>query len=214
MKERLEQFIQEELANKISKDFIYNEFSLQHELGIYLRKNLGDDFTIKFERNIANALGMDKKKNKDKLKDFVKHEIDIVVAKGNEKYAIELKFPRNGQTPVQMYSFIKDIRFCEQMVEEDFDAAYCLTVVEDKKFYSNEFSRKTETKIYTYFRNDDVIRGNIRQEIGAHKNELTLNGTYEIQWKPIPQSESNGMDGINLKNYRYYLIEVPKDSQS
>lgn len=42
-----------------------------------------------------------------------KHEIDIVVYNDKEKYAIELKYPVNGQYPEQMYSFVKDVLFTE-----------------------------------------------------------------------------------------------------
>ena len=38
---------------------IYNEFSLQHELGIFLRKSINDK-KIQFERNIS-YFGFDKK---------------------------------------------------------------------------------------------------------------------------------------------------------
>ena len=50
------------------------------------------------------------------------------------KYAIELKYPVNGQYPEQMYSFIKDIVFMEQLKSKGFNASYCLTMVNDKNF--------------------------------------------------------------------------------
>ena len=37
MKQLIEDFLNNELPKLISSDSIYNEFSLQHELGIYLR---------------------------------------------------------------------------------------------------------------------------------------------------------------------------------
>ena len=36
---------------KINNDNIYNEFSLQHELGFYLREEL-KSFKVEFERNV------------------------------------------------------------------------------------------------------------------------------------------------------------------
>lgn len=98
--------------NKLLKDFfdkanvnnvdIYNEISLQLELGIFLRSQI-KDYKIQFERNIS-FFG---------ITGTTKHEIDIVIFNKDkkEKYAIELKFPKNGQYPEEMYSFIEDIVF-------------------------------------------------------------------------------------------------------
>ena len=81
---------------------IYNEFSFQHELGIFLRKEL-DSYKIQFERNVS-YFSIDSK--------TIKKEIDISIFNNDktEKYAIELKHPLNGQYPEQMYSFVKDIK--------------------------------------------------------------------------------------------------------
>lgn len=81
---------------------IYNEFSLQHELGIFLRKKL-QDYRIQFERNVSYFTSDNK---------TIKREIDITIFNEDksEKYAIELKCPLNGQYPEQMYSFVKDIK--------------------------------------------------------------------------------------------------------
>lgn len=64
---------------------VYNEFSLQHELGIFLRKKL-PEYIVQFERNVEKFF---------RIEDTIKHEIDIVIYNESktEKYAIELKFP-------------------------------------------------------------------------------------------------------------------------
>ena len=59
---------------------IYNEFSLQHELGIFLRTQLSD-YKVQFERNTKFF----------EITGTTKHEIDIVVYNEKEKYAVELK---------------------------------------------------------------------------------------------------------------------------
>jgi hypothetical protein len=81
---------------------VYNEFSLQHELGIFLRGNRGNS-VVQFERNIKHffpAIAPDA---------FTKREIDIAIYTAKQprvlEWAIELKFPRNGQHPEQMFSF-------------------------------------------------------------------------------------------------------------
>ncbi len=89
---------------------VYNEFSLQHELGIFLRAKLMG-YKVQFERN-TKFFG---------ITGTVKHEIDIVVYNDKEKHAIELKYPLNGQYPEQMFSFVKDIKFMEELKEAGFD---------------------------------------------------------------------------------------------
>ena len=109
---------------------IYNEFSLQHEMGIYLRSAL-PNYKVQFERNVS--LFTTNKKTKKK-------EIDISIfdQSKKEKYAIELKFPLNGQHPEQMYSFAKDIKFMEELVERGFNRAACVVLVSDRPFYEGK----------------------------------------------------------------------------
>ena len=63
---------------------VYNEFSMQHELGIFLRAKL-TGYKVQFERN-TKYFG---------ISGTVKHEIDIVIYNELEKHAIELKYPLN-----------------------------------------------------------------------------------------------------------------------
>ena len=96
---------------------IYNEFSLQHELGIFLRNSL-KNYKVQFERN-KKFFG---------ITGTTKHEIDIVIYNDKKRYAIELKYPLNGQYPEQMFSFVKDICFMEELKENGFDHTYCLKI--------------------------------------------------------------------------------------
>ena len=69
---------------------IYNEFSLQHEMGLYLRSALPNDFKVQFERPYSFfelEQGV-----------FEKKEIDISVFLPDHsvKYAIELKYCLGG----------------------------------------------------------------------------------------------------------------------
>ena len=81
---------------------LYNEFSFQFEFGIFLRKEF-PEFKVEFERNVEIL-----NKNKDI---FTKKEIDVIVYEDSPEgkkdflWAIELKFPRKGQTPEQMLLF-------------------------------------------------------------------------------------------------------------
>ena len=230
----IQKFIEKSLGERIDKDFIYNEFSLQHELGIFLRKELEPfGFKVQFERNIENFFqipaNLSGKERTDWIKveqkKFCKHEMDILIFKNfdldSEKYAIELKFPRNGQYPEQMYSFIKDIKFMEQ-VNEKFNIK---TLVDDKNYYIKTGHEKDKS-IYWYFRSEndteksetitakqDIEKNTTIQKPTGNKAkndnesdekwlEIKLDNSYKkVEWKSILNSD--------LKNYRYYFFEIP-----
>lgn len=172
----------EEFADLIRNEEVevYNEFSLQHELGIFLRAKLTGN-KVQFERN-TKFFG---------ITGTVKHEIDIVIYNENEKYAIELKYPLNGQYPEQMYSFIKDIKFMEQLKEAGFDGAYCMTLVRDKNFYSGN---KVDG-VYSYFRNGNTIHGTIINPTGKKDESIDVHGEYQVEWKSI-------------NNWKYYIVDM------
>ena len=159
---------------------VYNEFSLQHELGIFLRAKLAGN-KVQFERN-AKFFG---------ITGTVKHEIDIVIYNENEKYAIELKYPLNGQYPEQMYSFVRDIKFMEQLKEAGFDGAYCVTLVQDMNFYSGN---KVDG-VYSYFRNGNTIHGTIIKPTGKKDESIDVHGEYQVEWKSI-------------NNWKYYIVDM------
>ncbi len=162
---------------------IYNEFSLQHELGIFLRNKL-PNYKVQFERNINYFYNHE---------NTIKKEMDIVIFSQDykEKYAIELKYPKNGQYPEQMFSFIKDIKFMEQLKELGFNRTYVMTVVDDHNFYSGQYG----DNIYKFFRGNETIHGIISKPTGSKDEKIEINGEYIIYW--------SGID-----NYKYYLVEI------
>ena len=166
---------------------IYNEFSLQHELGIFLRNQLSD-YKVQFERNTKFF----------DITGTTKHEIDIVVYNDKEKYAVELKYPVNGQYPEQMYSFIKDILFMEQLKDDGFDATYSLTMVNDKNFYSG---KKTDG-IYTYFRDGEMLQGTIEKPTGKKAESVTLKKRYNIKWEG------------KTDQLKYYIVDINEGVQT
>ena len=166
---------------KTGKIEIYNEFSLQHELGIFLRNNL-PDHKVQFERN-TKFFG---------ISGLVKHEIDIVVYNDIQKYAIELKYPLNGQYPEQMYSFIKDICFMESLKMQGFDETYCLTIVKDKNFYSGT----KKDGIYAHFRDKKNINGIIVKPTGTKHEEINIENEYTIDWQCAG------------KELKYYMVHI------
>jgi hypothetical protein len=156
---------------------IYNEFSFQHELGIFLRQHITDQ-KIQFERNVSH-FGFDKA-------NFVKKEIDIAVfkePKTKRSCVIELKFPRNGQLPETMFSFCKEISFLEQLVTAGFDSGYFVALADDKNFYSG----KKVDGIYGLFRDEQEITGTITKPTGDKDTSLTINNTYIAQWFSVTE---------------------------
>ena len=171
---------------EIEKIEVYNQFSFQHELGIFLRKEL-DSYIIQFERNVSYfSIGSK----------TIKKEIDISIFNNDKtkKYAIELKHPLNGQYPEQMYSFVKDIRFMEQLRQRGFVKTCCVTLVSDKPFYQG----KLNDGIYRFFREEYSVYGEVFKPTGIGKNEecITLFGRHDFIW-----NDFNG-------NRKYYIIEI------
>jgi hypothetical protein len=153
---------------------IYNEFSLQHEIGIFLRHKIPTE-RVQFERNVDFFFSQ--------KPSFVKKEIDISIFSPDKKdlrCAIELKFPRNGQYPEQMFSFCKDIAFAEQLCRAGFSSAALVIFVDDPLFYSG-----TADGIYGFFRGPRQIHGLVQKPTGSKDSEVNIEGSYAVQWKQI-----------------------------
>lgn len=164
-------------------DFVYNEFSLQHELGIFLRQQLGNNYQIQYERHVKRFY---------ENTGTIKKEIDIVIFNDDEKYAIELKFPRNKQVPETMFSFIKDIKFMEELKSLGFQATFCVCLVDNKDFYLGQ-----SQGIYQYFRQpNQPIQGMIQKPTGKKDECFELNSVYNIIWQEL------------AVNYRYYIVRI------
>ena len=163
---------------------IYNEFSLQHELGLFLRNKL-PEYKIQFERNVL-YFGIGKKTSKK--------EIDIVVFRPDksERYAIELKYPQNGQYPEQMFSFVKDLKFMEELKENGFTNTYAVTLVGDRPFYEGAVNEG----IYRYFRREYSVYGTIQKPTGKRDEVISLTGIHRFEWDRL----SDGR--------RFYVIEI------
>lgn len=173
--------------SEFEKTDLYNEFSFQHELGIFLRNNL-HGYKVQFERNVT-YFGISKNST-------IKKEIDIVIFNEDksEKYAIELKFPRNGEYPEQMYAFAKDVWFAEQLRDNGFTHTCVVVLVEDAKFYSGS---KTEG-IYQYFRGSVPLSGVVYKPTGNGKGTepIELRGVYHINWDNFDATR------------KYYIITI------
>jgi len=165
---------------------IYNEASVKYELAIQMRATFGDALKVQLERNIG-FFGLDSKR-------FVKKAADIVVFTPDQrqKHCIEIKFPRSGQYPEQMFLVCKDVFFLEQLVAASFCTSYFLMLADDNTFWQGP----TQTGIYAMFRAGRPIGGKITKPTGSKDEVLSLNGEYITVWRDLQQ----GM--------KYLLIEV------
>lgn len=179
--EAIKLFFEVFISNRIE---VYNEFSLQHELGFFLRGKL-PDYKVQFERNVSFF---------SINRSTIKKEIDIAVFKPDysERYAIELKAPRNGQYPEQLFSFSKDIKFMEELKQEGFTNTYAVTLVADPAFYEG----RLDDGIYRYYRSEHNVYGEINKPTGKKDETICLEGVYPIEWERL----SDGR--------RYYIVEL------
>lgn len=164
---------------------IYNEFSLQHELGVFLRNEL-PGYAVQFERNVRHF--------SSSTFPFSKREIDIVVFskdRSDLKYAVELKYPRNGQHPEAMFSFCKDVAFAEELKIVGFNRTAVLIFADDPLFYSGACEG-----IYGFFRGGRVLSGRVEKPTGLKNEHVTIKGNYVVEWRSIE------------KKLAYALIEI------
>ena len=208
----IKQCIEDFLKKNLNTEYIYNEFSLQFELGIFLRNN---GFNVYFEKNVMAEFG------KEFSKDFIKKEMDLyVIGKDNEKYAIELKYPTNGAYPKRMFQFLADIQFMESVKKNlSFTKTFCLALINtDRKggpfMVIGKKNTNDELKpIYSLFRSSEnsynnsdqffaqqPIHGKINNPINSKKSTeppfVKIEGSYNIKWNKANE------------NFWYYLLEI------
>ena len=172
----------ETLIKKINFDDYYIEatfqFNLLMELAfIYNKTNIFPERSIKYY----------------KLSQMTKKRIDIVLELDNN-IAIELKMPMNGQVPEQMFKFVEDIKFLEELKSSGkFKFCYLITVTNDRSFWDGK-----DNGIYSYFRENNEISGKIYKPTGENKGKkyYEINGKYMINWKSLNS------------DFRYFIINI------
>ena len=154
---------------------IYNEFSLQHEFGVFLRNTTPPEFKVQFERPVS-YFGIE-----DELK---KTEIDIATFRSPqaEREVVELKFPRRGRTPDTMFDTCIDIQFIEQLKKHGFIGGYAILVADDSDYYQ---PKREKGGIYPYFRSGRTLNGRIMPRTGRKVDSVDIKGSYVLVWHPI-----------------------------
>tara|TARA_B110000046_G_C12914080_1_gene364134 strand:- start:148 stop:534 length:387 start_codon:yes stop_codon:yes gene_type:complete len=119
--------------------------------------------------------------------------------------SIELKFPRNGQVPESMYSFVKDVKFLEGLTSSKnsintFSKGFFICLVDNSLFYQGG---SKNDGIYEYFRGKEKkirICKETKKPTGKNKDieeyTIRLNKEYVGEWLPIKHE------------MHYLLIEV------
>lgn len=152
------------MKNKISEAKIYNEFSFQHELGFFLREENEKrcpGYVVQFERNISF---FEEKKAIKIIDEPVKREMDIVLFNWeniyDDKYAIELKYPRKGSYDKRMWHFLDDLKFMQQVKSAGFSKTFCITLVNDNDEKSESLFHQGNgnKEPYSFFRNRARIK--------------------------------------------------------
>jgi hypothetical protein len=151
---------------------IYNEFSLQHELGIYLRKEMVPPYKVQFERPV-DFFGL-------RRGDLLKTEIDISLFASDqaERAAIETKFPRNGRYPETMFDFCKDVAFLEELVRSGFHTGLLVVAADDALFWAGG----RQDGIYAPFRARGTLHGRIDKPTGGKGESVAISGSYNVRW--------------------------------
>ncbi len=154
---------------------IYNEFSLQHELGIFLRSSAPAPAKIQFERPVEFF--------QPRCAKYEKKEIDIsaFTPDHSDRVAVELKFPRNGQYPEQMFNACCDIAFLEQLVRGGFSAGVFVMLADDPLFWNG----RDVDGIYAPFRAGSPLAGTIPKPTGKSNRAISIRGHYPIEWRSV-----------------------------
>jgi len=157
---------------------LYNEFSFQFELWCFLREKW---YKVEFERNIKDF--------NIKEEQIVKKEIDLVVYDNNSnKIAIELKFPRkkNWQIPEQMFNFVKDIKFIEQLKNtKNFIWGFFILLTDQNLFWENNNKTKNKYLYETFRKSDIIIKWTYKKPTWNSNKKIKFNFEYNTEWKII-----------------------------
>lgn len=173
---------------------LYSEAGLQHELAMYLRKEL-PGYIIRLEYPITRVFRPSN--------GFVKKEMDIyLVSPTNQKFLIELKVPKeNCGTPKEMYRAIQDVKFAEELKMHGFESCYCILITERSAFWQ---APQANEEIYYCFNGKQVELKSIDNSHlpeFLHKNgAIILKMNYSVNWEEF-RDANNCM-------WKFYILEI------
>ena len=173
---------------------LYSEFGLQHELAIYLRTNY-QDITIRLDYPTPRIF--------NPLPQLIKKEIDIFVTTNQgQRFVIELKMPKDDcGTPNEMYRAIQDVKFLEQLRQNNIDGCYSILMTERQSFWQ---APQANAGIYQFFNGQNV---NIQTLDITHlpnflhkRGVIQLANAYQGQWQDYTDA--------NNTHWKYYILDI------
>jgi len=193
----LKEFI--ELIQSDSEIELYNEAGLQHEMALFLRKEIGDVFKIELERNVKVFCKEDEK--------YEKKEMDIYLFEKknpNNKYCIELKLSLGRAVPRRMYLAFSDVLFLEQLKHKGFKKCFLFFTTPKNDFWK---FKKAEHKLRSYFNGDKIdfyalFNADIPQFLKSVKDDciFSIKGEYTTKWQDLKVQKK--------ELWRYFLLEL------
>lgn len=93
-----------------------------------------------------------------------------------------------------MYSFVKDIKFIEELKNRGFTKTAAVALVSDRPFYEG----RNNKGIYKFFKEEYSIYGRIFKPTGVGKNKdsIALTIRYDFIWQDLSDDR------------KYYIIEI------
>ena len=171
---------------------VYNERSLQLEIGCYLRRK---GYQVQFERTFKAERPSGSSKTP-------KTNLDLFIASQGEVAGIELKVPLNKRHPETLFDYCADLEFVEALMRAgQVQFGLCLMVTNDRVFWEDSGRGST---IHNFFRREgEVLSGKILKPTGARDTCVVLTGRYTParHWKPMRGSRL-------MDSAQYLLIEV------
>jgi hypothetical protein len=165
---------------------VYNEHSLQMELGCFLRMRR---YSVEFERpfEISPLPGSTRRG---------KRELDLFLTCDGRTTVLELKVPLAGRVPESMYDFCADLAFVEGLVRHKMaETGLALLVTNNRQFWQGR-----PMGIYEAFRQPNAkLGGNIGKPTGGIHETVVLSGSYDLSWRNLSNT------GL-LVDARYLLV--------
>ncbi len=170
---------------------IYNERSLQMEIGYYFRCR---GFSVEFEKpfKVERPQGSTK---------TPKTYLDLFVTGERRKLAIELKTPLNKRHPETLFDFCADLEFVESLVRSgEVDQGLCLLMTNDHVFWEDS---GRGSGIHNFFRRSgEILTGKIIKPTGKKDTAVVLTGQYSLS------DEWHSLDNPRLlSGARYLMVE-------
>lgn len=198
VKEIIEKYLTEELTERDLLVENFNEKSFQHKLGEHIRKILGDEYIIQYERNIHYFDAFTSAS-------FFKSEVDIVILKKesaleHHKYneakpvaIIEIKFIRQYSeafviktSPTgELKNHFVDIAFCDQLKKEGIEECISLLVSDYAFQKPTKCLHEPLWKAYYFGKIDSILLSDINRAVNSSSSS-TYNQKNAVKYLDDP----------------------------